>query len=141
MSGTWAPAAPASAEQPLVCVVDDDRSMGRSLARFLRVSQWRVRCFASAEAFLSELHELQPGLLVVDIQLPGMSGLELLERLEAIQQPWPVIAMSGSNDESVERDALRLGARIFLHKPFDPQSLLTALEEMARSLDAAQRGF
>jgi len=120
----------------MVYVIDDDRSIGRSLDRLLKVSNWRVRTFASAEALLAELEQLQTGFLVVDIQLPGMTGLELLERMHEMQRPWPVVAMSGSNDENVEREALRLGAKLFLHKPFDPQALLNALEQMARSSEA-----
>jgi FixJ family two-component response regulator len=130
MSGRHHPA-----ESPPVYIVDDDPSMGRSLCRLLTLSEWRPRTFVSAEAFFLELDRLSSGFLLIDIQLPGMSGLELLERLRDMQVLWPAIAMSGSNDVAVEREALRLGARMFLHKPFDPEVLLDALAQMVLSPD------
>jgi CheY-like chemotaxis protein len=115
--------APAS----VVYVIDDDASMRRSLARLLVCSDKPVRTFDSAEAFLAERDGLASGLLVVDVQLLGMSGIELLERLRDADVAWPVIAMSGSHNEEAESEALRLGARAFLRKPFDPQALLDAI--------------
>ncbi|HEY1961740.1 MAG TPA: response regulator [Rhizomicrobium sp.] len=126
-------AGPRPADRPVVCVIDDDPSMRRSLARLLRVSEWSVHTFASAEAFLARLEKLSSSILVVDIQLSGMTGLELLQRLQELGVSWPAIAMSASDDDSVEVRALQLGARMFLHKPFDPNVLLEALAEMARS--------
>ena len=125
----------------VVNVVDDDRSMRRSLARLLKVSGWQVRTFDSAEAFLEELDQHSSGFILIDIQLPGISGLELLERLQEMRVPCPAIAMSGSNDDSVETEALRLGARMFLHKPFDPLVLLEALEQMILPSDAKPMRF
>jgi FixJ family two-component response regulator len=120
------------AQAPVVCAIADDPSMRRSLRRFLTVSEWRVQSFASAEAFLVTLLEkLSSGLLVADVRLPGISGLELLKRLQEGQILWPAVMMSGSNDESVEVEGLRLGAKTFLHKPFDPEVLLENLEELA----------
>ena len=114
-----------------VYVIDDDRSMRRSLERLLKVSDWSVRTFDSAEAFLAALDRTVNGFLIIDIQLPGMNGLDLLQRARDMRLHWPAVAMSGSNDESVEREALCLGAMMFLHKPFDPQALLDALEQTA----------
>jgi len=129
------------APDPVVYVVDDDRSMRRSLRRLLKVSGWQVRSFDSAEAFATELDQLSSGFLIVDIQLPGMSGLELLERLQEMRVPCPAIAISGSNDASIEAEALRLGAKMFLYKPFDPQVLLGALEHMILPSDLKPMRF
>ena len=123
---------------PVIYVVDDDRSMRRSLRRLLKVSGWHLQAFASAEVFLAKLDALADGILLVDIQLPGITGLELLERLQERAVPCPAIAMSGSNDPTVEAQALSLGATLFLHKPFDPQILLDALEQMAREREKAR---
>jgi len=123
---------------PVVYVIDDDRSMRRSLRRLLKVSGWHVKAFASAEAFLATLETSGNGFLLVDIQLPGMTGLELLERLQGLAVPCRVIAMSGSSDATVEAQALRLGATTFLHKPFDPRVLLDALEQMAQAHEKAR---
>ncbi|HUO89212.1 MAG TPA: response regulator [Rhizomicrobium sp.] len=112
---------------PFVYVIDDDPSIRRSLGRLLKLALWQVRTFDSGEAFVAELDGLSPGCLVVDIQLGGMSGLDLLAHMQTARPTWPAIAMSGSHDEGAEREALQLGARVFLHKPLDAQPLLDAI--------------
>jgi CheY-like chemotaxis protein len=114
-----------------VYVIDDDGSMRKSLGRLLARADWAVRTFGSAEAFLNEADGLSVGCVVVDIQLVGMNGLELIGRLAGIRPQWPVIAMSGSHDAEIEFEALRAGARTFLRKPFEPQRLL---DEVASAL-------
>lgn len=123
---------------PGVYVIDDDHSMRRSLKRLLKVSGHDVRTFDSAEVFLAELPKLAPGFLIVDIQLPGMSGLELLERIRTMRVVWPALAMSASIDPKVEGEALRLGARAFLRKPFDPQVLLDFLAQSGPALKSSR---
>jgi CheY-like chemotaxis protein len=110
-----------------VYVIEDDPSMRRALARLLICSNWPVQTFESAEDFLAEMDGLAEGCLVVDIRLLGMSGLDLLAQLNVAGVRWPVIAMSGSHNENAEREALNLGARAFLRKPFLPQALLKAV--------------
>jgi hypothetical protein len=78
-----------------IYVVDDDASLRRSLGRLLTSSNWPVRTFDSAEAFLAELDKLSSGCLIVDIGLQGMSGLELVHRLTLARLSWPIIVMSG----------------------------------------------
>jgi CheY-like chemotaxis protein len=112
---------------PFVYVIDDDTSIRRSLGRFLKLSQWQVRTFDSGEAFLAELDSLTFGCLVIDIQLGGMSGHDLLAHMRTARPTWPAIAMSGSDNDSAEKEALRLGARTFLRKPFDARNLLDAV--------------
>ena len=140
MNRTRLPAEEQPAHGPTVYVVDDDASVGRSLHRFLSASKWQVQIFSSAEAVLAELEKLSPGFLVVDVQLPGMGGLELLERLQERGISWPAIAMSGSNDATTEHEALRTSARVFLPKPFEPRALLAALEELAASSETKKLG-
>jgi len=110
-----------------VYVIEDDHSMRRALERLLTCSNWPVQTFESAEDFLAEMDGLSGGCLVVDIRLLGMSGLDLLAQLNVLGVRWPVIAMSGSHNENAEREALDLGARAFLRKPFEPQALLNAV--------------
>jgi CheY-like chemotaxis protein len=110
-----------------VYVVDDNANLRRSLGRLLTASNWPVRTFDSAEAFLAELDKLSSGCLIVDIQLQGMSGLELVHRLTDAGLSWPIIVMSGLHDKKTESEALRLGARAYLRKPFDPRALLDAI--------------
>jgi len=110
-----------------VYVVDDDASMRRSLLRLLTASNFRVRVFDSAEGFLEQADTVSDGCLVVDIQLGGMTGLDLMTQLMERGFSLPVIAMSGFHDERFEGEVLRLGARAFLHKPFEPQLLLDTI--------------
>jgi CheY-like chemotaxis protein len=110
-----------------VYVVDDDPSMRRSLRRLLTLHSWPVRTFDSAEAFLAELDTLSSGCLVADIGLPGISGLELVQRLAEARLSWPTIVMSGLHDKKTESEAMRLGARAYLRKPFNSQALLNAV--------------
>jgi CheY-like chemotaxis protein len=114
-----------------VYIIDDDTSLRRSLSRLLSAHRWPVQTFDSAEAFLGELDSLSSGCLVVDIGLPGISGLELLQRLKDARVSWPVIVMSGLSDKRAESDALRLGARAYLSKPFNSRSLLNAIARAA----------
>lgn len=118
-----------TAGAPSICVIDDEGSVRRSLARLLGVStDFGVRTFDSAERFLAEQDEAANACLIVDMQLLGMSGLDLQGLLADARAPWPIIAMSGSTDDHIENQALRLGARAFLHKPFGAQALLECVE-------------
>lgn len=112
---------------PTVYIIDDDASVRRSLGRLIASADFRVQTFASAEAFLAEVDERSSGCLIVDVQLIGMTGPDLQRRMAGERSPMAVIAMSGSDDVQFELDALRLGARAFLRKPFDTQALIEAI--------------
>jgi CheY-like chemotaxis protein len=114
-----------------VYIVDDDASIRRSLGRMLTAYGCPVRTFDSAEAFLAELDNLSSGCLVVDIGLPGISGLKLVDRLTDSRLAWPIIVMSGLYDKKAEGEALRLGACAYLRKPFGSQALLNAIARAA----------
>jgi CheY-like chemotaxis protein len=118
-------------DAPFVYVIDDNPSVRRSLKRLLTLHDWPVQTFDSAEAFWAELGNFSNGCLIVDIGLPGMSGLDLVRRLRDAGFQWPFIAISGQHDKKTEDEALRLGARAYLHKPFDSQALL---DTIARAL-------
>lgn len=110
-----------------IYVIDDDASMRRSLARLLSAVDFRVQTFASAEEFLVSVAPDSAGCLIADAQLVGMSGSQLQSRMASANWSMPVIAMSGSHDQQVEAEAVRLGASAFLSKPFDAQALLDAI--------------
>jgi CheY-like chemotaxis protein len=112
-----------------VYVIEDNASLRRSLERLLNWSNWPVRTFESAEAFLTELPTLSHGCLLVDIELPGMSGFDLVRRLKEARSSWPIIVMSALHDKKIESEALRLGARACLPKPFDTEVLLDAIAQ------------
>ena len=115
-------------EQPtLVAIVDDDESVRSALQGLMKVVGLPARSFASAEEFLqSRLHD-QTACLIADIRMPGMSGLELLARLNAENVKIPTIFITAHGDEKMRLQALRSGAVEFLAKPFDDQALLDSV--------------
>jgi FixJ family two-component response regulator len=111
----------------LVAIVDDDESVRSALQGLMKVVGLPARSFASAEEFLqSRLHE-QTACLIADIRMPGMSGLELLARLNAQNVKIPTIFITAHGDEKMRLQALRSGAVEFLAKPFDDQALLDSV--------------
>jgi CheY-like chemotaxis protein len=114
-----------------ICVIDDDASIRRSIERLLALNGLRVRTFASAEAFLAE--DIAAGCLILDVQLLGMSGLELQKHLRSTGKTAPIIAMSGSTDARLESEAIGLGAQAFLRKPFQADGLLSEVLRALRS--------
>jgi FixJ family two-component response regulator len=80
---------------PLIAIVDDDASVRRALARWLRAVGWQAVAFASAEAFLQAGPQWFVGCLVLDLELPGMSGVALLDHLEALGSTLPIILITG----------------------------------------------
>ena len=118
-----------------VCVIDDDRSIRRSIERLLVSYGLRVRTLESVEAFLGEADDIAAGCLILDVQLPGMSGLDLQKLLVRSGSTIPIIGMSGSTDRGLANEAMLLGASAFLCKPFDAQDLLGEVIRVLRLPD------
>jgi FixJ family two-component response regulator len=107
-----------------VFVIDDDESVRRSLSRLLKTAGWRVETFATAGAFLESTPPNRPGCLVLDLQLPGVSGLELQATLMRAGRDIPIVFITGHGDVPSSVRAMKGGAVDFLQKPFDAQELL-----------------
>ena len=124
----------------VVFVVDDDLSIRESLAALMQSVGWRCEAFASAESFLSRDEAPTPSCLILDANLPELSGLDLQRRLVAAgRRDMPVIFISGRNDIPTTVRAMKAGAVEFLTKPFDEDALLRAIElAIARSAEAMQ---
>jgi len=112
---------------PLVSIVDDDPSVRRSTRRLLRCSALRAETFVSADEFLQSRYLAQTACLLLDVRMPGMSGLELQRRLPEIERRIPIIFLSGHASEEEERRALQAGAAHFLRKPVRTEALLHAI--------------
>ena len=108
-------------------IIDDDPSVRSAIVRFLTMQGMNAQGFDTAEQFLAALSGLVPGVLIVDVQLPGMCGLTLLDQLARTGTDWPAIVISGSHEGHEEIVARQLGADRYLRKPFDPDALLRAL--------------
>jgi FixJ family two-component response regulator len=111
-----------------VFVIDDDASVRKSLSRLLRSAGYQVEPFPSAEQFLSREHFDGVGCIVLDIQMPGLSGLDLQEELSKADYHMPIIFVTGHGDIPTSVQAMKKGAVEFLTKPFDDKQLLGAVE-------------
>ena len=116
-------------EKAVIFVIDDDPRVRIAVARLLRSAHFTVETFDSAEAFLRSPHRDAPACLVLDVDLPGLSGLELQRTLTEAKMSIPIIFITGQSNLSMAADALQAGAVAFLTKPFDDQDLFDALGE------------
>jgi FixJ family two-component response regulator len=112
----------------MIFVVDDDASMREALQRLLRSVGMQVTTFASAREFLHHRGADVPGCLVLDVRLPGLSGLDLQHELAAAQIDLPIIFITGYGDIPMTVRAMKAGAVEFLTKPFRDQDLLDAIQ-------------
>ncbi len=123
---------------PVVYVIDDDDAARDSLAFLLGTARFRVRTYGSAIAFLEELGRISAGCIVSDIRMPGLTGLELLQRLRNEDITWPVILITGQGEVSLAVEAIRAGAADFIEKPFDDNVLLKAVQFALATGDGTQ---
>ena len=121
-----------------VYVVEDDAAVRDALAQLLEGKRFRVKLFESAERFLEACDPGQAGCLLLDMKLPGMSGIELQEALAARRVDLPIIFLTGHGDVPSSVRALRAGAVDFLQKPADSRTLLARVSE-ALAQDAVRR--
>jgi len=123
---------------PLIHIVDDDDSLRSALQRLLAAAGYRVKAYASAGEFLLDPPADAPGCLLLDLRMPGPSGLDLQEALARHGIRLPVIFLSGHGDLATGVRAMKAGAVDFLSKPVEREPLLAAVAR-ALELDAAQR--
>ena len=114
---------------PLVHVVDDDVSWRKSVARLMSAAGYEVAVYESAEAFLTAANDGdRPGCILLDVRMPGLSGLQLQQRLAELRKALPIIFLSGHGDIPMSVLAMRAGAEDFLTKPIATETLLSAVE-------------
>jgi FixJ family two-component response regulator len=121
-----------SSERPLVAIVDDDDLFRRSAERLVGSAGFRVETFSSAEEFLERGDLAGTACAVLDVRLPGLTGLELQHRLISAPRPMPIVFVSAHDEAVVRAKALRAGAIAFLEKPFDDRALIDALRRAIR---------
>ena len=117
-------------QSPLISVVDDDVLMQESTTRLLRSFKFNVKALASAEEFLNSDSLAETACLILDLRLPGMSGLELQRQLISQNRCMPIIFVTAQGDETQRTQALAAGAVAFLYKPFDEHDLLNAINSV-----------
>jgi len=118
---------------PLISVVDDDESVRESLSGLIRSVGFGVMVFASAEEFLGSNRLLDTDCLILDVRMPGMSGIDLQRQLAASHTSIPVIFITAHGDEEARVRALNGGAVDYLLKPFSEEALLKAIDTALKS--------
>ena len=113
-----------------IAVVDDDESLRNSLVRLFRSAGYSVEAFATATDLLSSLSLGSLHCVILDLQLPGMSGVELLRRFSVLADSPPVIVITGSEDERLRNQCNALGSKRYFRKPLDCDKLLEAAREV-----------
>lgn len=112
----------------MIAIVDDDESMRVSLKGLVRSLGYAVETYPSADAFLASPAARTCACIISDIQMPGLSGLELQERIRALRPGTPFIFITAFGDERTQARALQAGANCFLRKPFDGATLVACIE-------------
>lgn len=118
-----------TAAEAMVFVVDDDVGTRESLKNLIRSVGLRVEAFASAQDFLRSTRPDVPGCLVLDVRLPGLSGLDLQKRMAEVELAIPIVFITGHGDIPMSVRAMKAGAVEFLTKPFRDQELLDAIQQ------------
>ncbi len=113
--------------KPTIFIVDDDPSVCESTRLMLEGVGFDVKTFASAQDFLNAKLQEGPGCLILDVRMPGISGLDLQEKLVSAKSPLPVIFITGHGTVPMSVRAMKAGAVDFLQKPFEEQDLLDAI--------------
>lgn len=129
---------PRREEEPTVFVVDDEASVRSSLQWLLESIRLKVETFDSAEAFLAKILQDRPGCIVLDVRMPGMSGPELMDRLNEMHVTMPIIFLSAHGDVPLAVRTMKGGALDFLQKPYNNQQFLERVRQ-ALELDQKHR--
>lgn len=112
-----------------VYIVDDDENIRKSLAQLFEAVGYNFEIFSSSQDFLDSYDSTKPGCLVLDIRMPGMSGLGLQEKLAKYRDTLPIIFITGHGDVTTAIEAFKGGATDFIEKPFNDQKLLDSIDK------------
>jgi len=124
---------------PTVHIIDDDPAVRKSLKMVMESASLAVRIYESGEAFLDEVDPHQSGCMVLDLRMPGMSGIELLQKLRAANNHVPAIVISGHVDVPTAIRSMKLGAVDLLEKPVEPRVLVDAVRSAIRTSIESQQ--
>jgi FixJ family two-component response regulator len=115
--------------EAIIAIVDDDAAVREGLHSLIRSAGWRVETFVSAQEFLGHLGAEAPSCLILDLQLPGLSGLDLQERMAEVGLEIPIVFLTGHGNIPASVQAMKAGAIEFLTKPIDDDKLLQAIQQ------------
>jgi two-component system, LuxR family, response regulator FixJ len=123
----------------LIHLVDDDEAIRHSASFMLRHAGFRVKTYTDGVAFLEQVAQAEPGCILLDVQMPGMDGLEVQEALNARGVAMPVIVLTGHGDVAVAVRAMKAGAVDFVEKPYAKQTLVDALTRAFERLEMRRK--
>src|SRR5262252_1238170 len=115
--------------EAVIAIVDDDPSVQRGLQRLVRSAGWKAETFVSAQEFLARSRAESPNCVLLDLQLPGLSGLDLQKRMAEVGLEIPIVFLTGHGNIPASVQAMKAGAVQFLTKPVDEQELFQAIQE------------
>ncbi|WP_200798583.1 response regulator [Pseudovibrio sp. Tun.PSC04-5.I4] len=122
----------------VIHIVDDDPSVRDALSLLFETEGFRVRSFANAEEFLGGVEEETPNCVLLDVHMPGRSGIDILKTLNGEKFPAPIFIISGQGDIPMAVEAIKFGAYDFIEKPFDVESIISRVREaVSRSTQSA----
>ncbi|TCL71363.1 response regulator transcription factor [Rhizobium sp. BK251] len=121
---------------PIIHIVDDDKSYRTAVGRLMEASGFRVATYASGEELLAHLPSAEPGCILLDLQMPGLNGLELQDRLAEKAPLLPVVFLTGQGDIKASVQAMKAGAEDFLEKPTSREALLDTVRRALLHCDA-----
>jgi two-component system response regulator FixJ len=132
-----------SSDTAVVHIIDDDEAVRQSTAFLLRTANIQVQTYETATNFLDALSQVKPGCIVTDVRMPGLSGIELLQRLRALKFSMPVIVITGHGDVPLAVEAMKAGAMDFIEKPFNDEVLLGAVRTAlsAHAIDSKRQAL
>lgn len=123
----------------LVAVVDDEEPIRKALGRLLRASGLLAECFASGQSFLDSIGTKRPDCLILDLHMPGLGGLDVLEHLKSSRHSLPTIVITGHDEPENQARCLAGGAAAYMRKPLDGQLLLDTIEQAVRGEPISQQ--
>ena len=140
MSNCLSPQSTVTPASPTIFVVDDDASFRNAIARLLHAGGYAVQTFASATDFLESFRGCTPGCVLLDVHMPGLTGLDLQSALARAENPLPIVFVTGQGDIPTSVQAMRAGAEDFLTKPIRKAVLFPAITRaLARDAQERQR--
>ena len=128
-------------QPPLIAIVDDEVSICRALLRLLRVAEYRAEAFSSPILFLESLAARVPDCVVLDLQMPMMTGVELQEQLLKLARPPPVIVITAHDEPKTRERCIALGAVRYLRKPIEGDLLIDAMDKAVHARRTQSTGF
>lgn len=127
-------------EDALVFIVDDDKSVGDALTLLLRIEGFKTQNFGDGQSFLEAVRQVKPACVILDLQLPGCSGLSVLKELSDAKFAAPVIVISGQSDIATAVAAMKTGALDFMEKPFSAAAMLDRVRDAVTAYRKSTNG-